>query len=450
MLDSFLTFINQPGLDFSKQKTLLTVSGGVDSVVMAHLFHRAGFEAAVVHCNFGLRAEESVQDEVFVKELAGKYEFAFYVKHFDPKTYAKEHTVSTQMAARDLRYEWFEELRTEHNFDWIATAHHANDALETVFLNLARGTGITGLHGIAAVHSGIVRPMLFASKDQILDYANENQLLWREDRSNNSMDYKRNIIRKKIIPVLKELNPSLEKTFQVTSDKVRAADSLLTGYLEQWKKSVLTESEDQIKISISGLQQSGEPSYRLWHILNVYGFNYTQCVTITKSLKATSGKTFYSKSHELLKDRETFILRARKGDNSSVNLTIAWNEGQYELPEGYLKISRVNTNEINYTDKNPEVIWLDEGKLIFPLQVRKGKEGEVFYPFGMKGKRKKISDLLIDLKMSLYQKEKVNVLVNGNGEIIWVIGVRADDRWRLMDETKQVLRVERLSLMKEI
>ena len=443
MLDSFLTFINQLGLDLHRQSALLAVSGGVDSIVMTDIFHKAGFKAAIVHCNFGLRGEDSVQDESFVKDLGVRYGFPVYVKHFDVKSFAGKHKVSTQMAARELRYTWFEEIRKELTSNWIATAHHANDALETVLLNLARGTGIAGLHGIAAIQAGIIRPMLFASKEQILTYAQENNLLWREDRSNNSLDYKRNIVRKKIIPVLKELNHAIETTFRTTSEKVCAADVLLSNYLDQWTSSVVNNTGDEISISIPILRQSDEPAYRLWHILNKYKFSYTQCVQIVKSLNSVSGKIFYSESYQILKDRNSFILRKRMTNQLTDDQIVAGYEGVYALLNGPLTIKYKNASENICFEKNSSEIWLDGDKLALPFSIRKWKDGDLFYPFGMKGKRKKVSDLLIDLKMNLFQKDEVNVLTDANGEIIWVIGIRADDRWRITDETQKVCVISR-------
>ena len=339
MLDSFLTFINQQRLDLCGQRTLLTVSGGIDSVVMTNLFHRAGFPAGIAHCNFGLRGNESVLDETFVRELADTYSFPVFVKQFDTKAFIKEHSVSTQMAARDLRYPWFEEIRNTNSFDWVATAHHANDALETTLLNLVRGTGIAGLHGIAVQNKFLIRPLLFATKDEILDYAHQNKLSWREDCSNQSLDYKRNIVRKQVVPVLKEMNPSLESTFLVTSERVRAADSLLSEFMEKWQNEAVKEMDGQLHISIHALLSGSEPVYRLWYILNNYGFQYLQVIQIVKSLNTISGKIFHSDSHKLLKDREFLILKPIE-EESTAPVLITESEGNYTFWEGRLVISK--------------------------------------------------------------------------------------------------------------
>ena len=441
MLDSFLTFINQHRLDLHGQRTLLTVSGGIDSVVMTNLFHRAGFQAGIAHCNFGLRGKESVLDEAFVRELAAACNFPVFVKQFDTKAFIKEHHVSTQMAARDLRYPWFEEIRNTNSFDWVATAHHANDALETTLLNLVRGTGIAGLHGIAVKNKFLIRPLLFATKEEILDYAHQNKLSWREDQSNQSLDYKRNMIRKQVVPVLKELNPSLESTFLITSERIRAAGSLLSEFMEKWQNEAVKEIEGQLNISISMLLSDSEPAYRLWYIVNQYGFQYLQVIQIVKSLQTISGKIFYSNSHQILKDREFLILKPIE-EESTAPVLITEPEGNYTFQEGRLVISseiKLSGFEI---EKKKNIIYLDKKALLLPLTIRKWLPGDIFYPFGMKGKRKKVSDILIDLKLNIYQKQKVNVLVNGNGEIIWLINIRSDERYKITDKTQDMFRIE--------
>jgi tRNA(Ile)-lysidine synthase len=443
MLDSFLTFINQQKLDVAGKRTLLTISGGVDSVVMANLFHRAGFDAAFAHCNFGLRGEESLMDEQFVKDLAHFYGFPFFVKHLNAKAFANEHTVSTQMAARRLRYEWFEEVRSRHSFQYIATAHHANDHLETAILNLVRGTGLAGLHGILPRNGFLIRPLLFATKQQILDYAVQQDLTWREDRSNNSLDYKRNIVRKKVVPVLKEMNPSLETTFGVTSEKILAAERLLSEFLECWKTEAVSEQDDQILISIHAVLSSSEPAYRLWSVLEPYGFNFLQVSNIVKALSSHPGKLFFSPSHVLLKDRERLILKVKGREESAEDVLVQPLLGIYCCKDETLHFSD-SIKPLSFS-KEPDsnIVFVDKSKLVFPLTWRRWNHGDIFYPIGMKGKRKKISDLLVDRKLDIFQKERVSVLLNGNGEIIWVTGFRLDERYRITEETKATLRIEK-------
>ena len=438
MLNSFLTFINQHKLNLNNQYTLLTVSGGVDSVVMLNLFYKAGFKAAIAHCNFGLRGEESNSDEQFVRELGQKYGFPFFVERFDTKNYASEQAISTQMAARDLRYAWFEKIREENSIQWIATAHHANDNIETALLNLTRGTGIAGLHGIAVQNKSILRPLLFATKEEILSYANESKLTWREDKSNDSLDYKRNVIRKSVVPVLKELNPSLESTFMLTSERLRAGDELLSGFLKEWEKTVLEKKEDEMHISIEGLLEADNPIYRLWFILDSYGFSYTQTSQIVKSFDALSGKVFHSDTHKLLKDRDVLILKKHSTTEMPAELIVSGLIGEYSFADRRLCFEYVDSWTI---DKDTNVIYLEESKLKLPLVVRQWKKADNFQPFGMNGKSKKVSDLLIDLKLNRFEKENVHVLVNGNAQIIWVIGLRSDDRFKLNEKSSAIIKL---------
>ena len=440
MLDSFLTFINREGVELSRQRTLLTVSGGVDSIVMANLFHKAGLVAGIAHCNFGLRGEESMLDEMFVRELGNQYDFPVFLKRFNTKEYAKDHAVSTQMAARDLRYAWFEEIREKNAFHWIATAHHASDSLETALLNLVRGTGISGLHGIQFQNRSLLRPLLFAKKEEILSYAKSNLLTWRDDMSNDSLDYRRNVIRHRITPVLKELNPSLENTFKVTSERIRAADALLTAYLDAWKIKAVRSEADQIFISIHALLSEPEPAYRLWSVLSQYGFSYIQMELIVRSFHAVSGKIFYSESHSLLKDRAILILRPiNHKDLEEQVIFITQRTGTFAVADGFLDLQK-ELNQENYVNQK-QTIYVDENKLSFPLSVRKWLPGDVFCPLGMMGKRKKISDILVDKKLNMYQKEKIRVLINGDGEIIWIMGIRMDDRFKISAETENVIKI---------
>jgi tRNA(Ile)-lysidine synthase len=439
MLDPFLTFINQHKLDLKSQSCLLAVSGGVDSIVLMHLFKQMAFPAAVAHCNFGLRGEESQGDEAFVKELSAKYEMPFFTKEFDVKSHKKEKSVSTQMAARELRYNWFEELRTENSFDWIVTAHHANDSLETTLLNLARGTGLSGVYGIAGINGNLLRPLLLAEKEAILTYANEHELHWREDRSNDSDDYKRNLLRHHVVPVLKQLNPSLEQNFNVTSERLDAANSLLDEFLSNWKSTVSEIKEDKFYIDIAALVGSSEPAYRLWYLLEKFGFSYQQSVQIIKGISGISGRQFLSKAHILLIDRGNLIIKKRSDDQETPRLEINCLQGDFQLNNLSLHFQRGERGPQPQAFNGKNAIILDPQKLVFPLSVRKWRNGDIFQPFGMKGKRKKLSDLFIDLKMDLFQKENTYLLLNGNGEVIWVIGIRLDERYRVGDSVAKAV-----------
>lgn len=441
MLDSFLTFINQLNLDLTHQSTILTVSSGVDSVVMVDLFHKAGFKATIAHCNFGLRGEESEEDERFVKDLARSYGFSFLVKRFETKQYAYEKGISTQMAARDLRYAWFEKERIERH-DWIATAHHANDAIETILLNLARGTGIAGLNGIHAINGNLIRPLLFATKEEIVEYAQLHALAWREDRSNASLDYRRNLIRAKVYPVLKEMNPSLEKTFKNTFEKIGSAQTILKESLRQYYSKIVEKKGEQLFISIPELLKVPEPTYVLWSILDDYGFNYESSKQIMSTTEFISGSTFFSSNYQLLRDRETFILRERDREKGNVVLEIN-GEGFFENGEEYYEVSIEEIAESFNIEANPEWAYLDAEKVSFPMTVRSWQAGDTFRPFGMKGQSKRVSDILINKKLTLFEKEKVKVMMDAKRNILWLIGIRIDDRACITVETQRVIVIKR-------
>ena len=441
MLDPFLTFINQHKLDLKKQPCLLTVSGGVDSVVMLHLYHQAGFPVGIAHCNFGLRGEESEADEQFVRELSNTSGFPFYSKRFDVKSFAKNRGISTQMAARELRYEWFEKIRAANNYIYIATAHHANDSLETTLLNLTRGTGLSGLHGISGINNHLLRPLLLATKEQILAYAHGHGLLWREDRSNDSDDYKRNLIRHKVVPVLKQLNPSLEKTFNQTSAKLRSADRLLAKMLYDWSADVVVKADDQILISKEKLSAEREPAYRLWHILQDYDFTYAQVVKVIEGLNGLSGKFFQSASHTLLIDRQNLIVKKTEASDFEVEIQIEENQQEVEFVGQGLSIIKKRRNANDDFIKSRSSVSVNYDKLIFPLMIRRWRVGDMFQPLGMNGQRKKLSDLFIDLKMDQFAKKNALVLLNGNGEVIWVVGVRLDERYKVQEWTTFTLQV---------
>jgi tRNA(Ile)-lysidine synthase len=439
MLDSFLTFINQHTPDLKHQPTLLAVSGGIDSVVMARLFHNLGFPAGIAHCNFGLRGEESDGDEAFVRELAAQYNFPFFVTRPDVKGAARTGSVSTQMAARALRYAWFEKVRAESGYGWIATAHHANDSLETLLLNLARGTGPAGLTGIAPVNGKLIRPLLFSNRAEISRYAAQNGIRWREDRTNETDDYHRNKIRHHIIPVLAELNPSLETTFNASSERLRAGNALLEEYLQKWKMQTVRYDADAIRIPTSELLGSSEPNYRLWIILQDLGFQYNQIGGILPALNGISGKRFFSSTHVLLIDRDYLVLKAKSGTFDSEELIIEGPDATFDWQGQRFGLRAFPAGTSLHFDKSTIVV--DAARLKFPLTLRKWREGDIFQPFGMAGKHKKVSDLLIDNKIDRFQKENTAVLLNGNGEIIWVVGVRADERFKLSSVSQNAIMI---------
>src|SRR5258706_168153 len=431
----FLNFILQKKLCTVKDKILVTVSGGLDSMVMLHLFRECDFNISVAHANFQLRGNESDNDELFVKNYCKNFSIRFYSKQFQTVNYAKENSLSTQMAARDLRYDWFNELILEHHFDFVATAHHLNDSVETTLLNFVRGSGLEGLDGIGSKNNKVIRPMLFATRQQIEIYAKENKIDWREDSSNATDHYQRNFIRHKVVPLLRELNPSLKNSFQDSAEKISGAEELVMIGIGYWKEKFESQKNDQLRLDKKGFQNFKNSEGLLWNLIKHLGFNLDQCRQVVKSMYGQSGKKFFSTEFELIIDRDHLIISKLETEVPEVLIE----KGKTEVHSGklILKISETEGAEIL---KSPSMAILDASKLNYPLKWRKWKTGDYFHPLGMSHK-KKLSDFFIDLKISAADKEKITVLESGN-EIAWVVGHRIDDYFKITNSTKRALRVE--------
>jgi tRNA(Ile)-lysidine synthase len=436
MLDSFLTFLNVHRLNLREKPTLLAVSGGVDSMVMAELFQRAGFPFALAHCNFGLRGDESDADERFVRRWAEEARVPFHVRRFDTQHEADSQHISIQMAARNLRYLWFNELLNDFDYPYLALAHHADDSIETVLLNLIRGTGLTGLLGIAPVRPAVIRPLLYTSKKDILDFAKYQNITWREDSSNATDHYRRNVLRHRVLPVLRELNPSLEDTFQHTFERLHAAGSILESYMDMWQSQAVRKEHGMVYIAIEILRHALEPTYQLHSVLESFGYNYAQTKAIVAALDASSGKQFHSHSHTLVKDRSELIISPRSKDASSSVIHISATTTRIGLPENrVLHISHHPYEPTFNPVADKQIAYFDASLLRFPLTVRPWQPGDWFCPFGMNGKRKKVSDLLVENKVPVSHKQNCLVLLNGDQAILWVIGMRSDNRFRLRPNT---------------
>ena len=439
MFELFTAFIKREKLFLPNEKILLAVSGGIDSMVMCQLFHQAGFNFDLAHCNYQLRGLESNEDEEFVETMALKYKVQLYSIRFDTAPFAETQDMSIQMAARELRYNWFEEICTSHHYNYIATAHHQDDSIETFFINLIRGTGITGLHGILPKQGNIIRPLLFANKTNIIDFAEKSQLKFREDSSNASDKYLRNKIRHHIIPTLKEVNPSIENTLMNTIERLKDAETIVKTQVEKLRKEMVKQEGDTDTISISELQKLNPLSTYLFELLKPYQFNSSTSEEIKNALNGESGKVFYSKTHQVLKDRALLIISKKKTDEStkqSLNQETKKKAIGLELVKLESKILPANME----IPQSPNLAALDYDKLTFPLTTRKWKEGDSFYPLGMKGK-KKLSDFFIDNKLSLNQKENTWLLTSADN-IVWVIGMRIDNRFKVTDKTKKIYLVE--------
>lgn len=445
MLHAFLTYINEQKLFEPSEKVLLTVSGGKDSVAMLDLFCGTKLSFAVAHCNFQLRGKDSDQDQVFVENLCKENNVIFHTKTFDTKTYAKKNKISIEMAARTLRYEWFESLRQELNFDYIATAHHLNDSIETVLLNLTKGTGISGLKGIMAKKGHIIRPMLFASRTEIDAYVAKKKLSWREDSSNASNDYQRNLIRNQVVPLLKKINPNLDDTFARNLERFQSLEADFRKNLSHFKATVMREENGVFFLKIANIKYWQSANYYLEELLKEFGFNYFQSKEIFNSLDGLSGKVFHSESFTLLKDREELVISPPSLSENSIFLSISLDEinkhQTFDFLDKKLKVTVLNIEEIDSKfERNNAILFADFDKIQFPIILRQWQEGDWFIPLGMKGK-KKISDFLIDKKTPLNLKKNI-FLLTSQDTTLWVVNHRADDRFKLTDSTRKVLRIE--------
>lgn len=426
--------------DPATDSVLVAVSGGLDSVVLLDVLHRLGVSVAVAHCHFGLRAEEADADEEFVRKLAKKYAVPYFAEFFDTKGFAQQEGLSTQMAARVLRYQWFEQLRRSQGLDYVATAHHQRDAAETMLLNLTHGTGLSGLHGIPARLGRVVRPLLGAAKDDLFDYVVEKHLVWREDSSNDSTLYQRNRLRHDVLPVLRELNPSLDQTLQHTAERVRGAELLVQHMVDETAQKARRDEADATYIDIRVLQATPATAVLLHELLRPFHFSWLVTKEIVESFRAVSGKQFESPTHRLVKDREQLVITPK---NLGGFGTHQWPEGQAELLVDGLRLTAQERAAEGYqVPKAKDVAALDLDKLKFPLTLRRWREGDWFMPIGLKGK-KKISDFLIDQKVPLNLKDQVLLLTSADGKVVWVVGMRPDDRFRVTEDTQQVLELRR-------
>lgn len=428
---------------------LLAVSGGVDSVVMVDLFAKAGFNFSVAHCNFQLRGEESLRDELFVKKLGEHYQKQVCVKRFDTSVYADENKVSIQVAARELRYSWFEEIvdswqltidRTTNNqpptTNYIATAHHADDNIETLLLNFFRGCGISGLHGILPKQGNLIRPLLFAKREEIISYAKEQNLTWVEDSSNMSDKYSRNFIRHQIIPLMQTIYPQVTDNLSANIERFKEVEMVYQQSINQTKSKLVEVKGNEVHIPILKLKKQSPLRTIVYEIIANYGFAATQVDEATKLLDSANGSYMSSASHRLIINRNWLII-APLQSSEATNILIENGTEKVDFING--KIS-LKLSTINYQPStNNSIATLDADKITYPLILRPYKTGDYFYPLGMT-KKKKLSKFFIDQKLSKTDKEKVWVL-ESDKRIIWVVGYRIDNRFKLLSSTKNMLTI---------
>jgi len=417
----------------SNESILLAVSGGIDSMVMCDILSKLNLNLAIAHCNFSLRGEESDGDEAFVKEFALNSNIKIFSKRFNTKRFGKSNGLSIQMAARKLRYDWFEDLRQEEGFDYIAVAHNSDDVNETFFINLARGTGLKGLSGIKAQTGNIIRPLLFASRRKIEQYATEYGVKYREDSSNSSIEYKRNRLRHNILPEFQYLNPSFSETMESTIGRLNETYGILEEYIRSVKKRLFTAGDTATTVSVNELAKLSPANTWLFELFKEYSVNHMQINEIKKLLYAESGRKLLTSSHIIVKDRGELVI----SENMELHKEIIVINSLEELLafNGFVcDIIKIDDSEII---KDSAIACLDFDRLEFPLTIRSWHDGDWFFPLGMKGK-KKISDFFTDCKIRNNLKSTIKLLISLN-DICWVAGYRIDNRFRIKPETRTVL-----------
>ena len=437
MLKAFKSYIHSSGLFSQSDRILLAVSGGVDSIVMVQLFKDAGFNFGIAHVNFELRGDECDGDETFVKNLAEQFAVTIYMKHFDTKQYAADRKISVQMAARDLRYAWFDEIVTDNDYNFIATAHHLDDQAETFFINLLRGTGISGMHGILPKQGKVIRPMMFTTREKIMAFALDLNLAWREDRSNKSRKYLRNKLRLDVLSELYKINPLFSYKLNESISHMRDVETIYNYHIAGVTADLVQQTPNGITISIDWIYEYQPHNTYLFELLKPYGFSYPVVKEIVRSIDTFSGKVFYSPTHRLLRDREHFIIQPLSDLSpdtiDSEVYTIERNTTNIEFPVCLCTHETDNITELPMGKAS--IACLDLDKLQFPLKLRKWEKGDWFMPLGLKGKMK-LSDFFINQKVSLADKEKIWLLLSGE-DIVWVIGKRIDNRFRITPKTKK-------------
>lgn len=438
MLKKFLDFFHQYYPNAREKRLLIAVSGGVDSMVLVALCKKAGLHIAVAHCNFQLRGEDAIADEALVIDYCNTLKIPVHHIRFDTLQYAKAHQQSIQVAARTLRYDYFRQLQSIHQFDAILTAHHKNDNVETALFNLASGTGMRGMKGIYQNENQIFRPLLPFLKNDILAYAKINNIPYREDASNQSDKYSRNAIRLNIIPEFEKINPKFIANAANTLELLHAQVQIYDYFIKEIEKKILFEENNFIKITIKDLVALPEPNVILYELIQRFSFTNTQCNEIIKALSNhQSGKYWYSATHELIIDRTHLIIRA-KVETKDFSIIIENKTGEFYENGIRMQVSSVHQGAQINADKN--AILIDVTKIEFPLILRKWQAGDFFLPLNLKGKKKKIQDFLTDLKLSRFEKEAVWVLESA-GKIVWLVGFQYDYRFVPQNDATDLLKI---------
>ena len=440
MINAFKSFIDSLIPNANSNRYLLAVSGGIDSMVMLHLFQQSNYSFAVANINFKLRGEEADKEAIFLNNYCLENKIKLYQKEFDTEGYAIANKISIQMAARDLRYQWFDKLAKDKNYNFVAIAHHLDDQSETFFINMIRGTGIAGLHGIAKIKNNIIRPLLFSTREEITQYASNNNIPYKDDSSNASDKYQRNYIRHHILPEFYKLRNDFSKSLDVTISHINEVEQYANIHIAKELEIIIEESDSGIfQISINKLLGSNFHNLLLYNALKEYDFQNSHIEDIIKLIKNnSSGKTIISSSHQITIDRELLLLHKIQNEEID-NLEIQINS----LEDNSWNLSNIKLEfpfSGNYRINNPNLAFLDFEKLAFPLTIRNWEHGDSFSPLGMKGE-KKLSDFFIDEKISNIKKNKIKLLCSAN-KIIWVIGHRIDNKYKITNNTKSILKLE--------
>jgi tRNA(Ile)-lysidine synthase len=439
MFDKFEWHVNRKRFFSPDTKYLLAFSSGVDSVVLAHLLIKYGVNFSIAHCNFNLREKDSQEDADFAKQFAEQKNIPFHYQSFDTIAHLKLNHSSVQITARKLRYTWFRELVQEKAYSKVLTAHHASDNVETFLINALRGSGIKGFKGISEQTTELLRPLLCFTKNEILEYATANKLHYRDDKSNYQIKYERNYLRSKIVPLLKNINPSLENTFYANSRHLEESINMANEYIETRVKEIVKHEADDIIIDKQQVLDEKYKSSIVFAILHPFGYNGHQLEQLLEAIQQpnNSGKTFLSSTHITLIDRLTIIIRPQKKEAVVDKHYFHSLEELKRFPELSLYIE--GTTHFDFSNANQLAIDLE--RLLFPLCIRKKQTGDKFMPFGMK-QFKKLSDFFINSKLTEFEKEQVWILENGNGDIIWVMGYRSDERYRIRGNELHLYKME--------
>jgi len=438
IIQRFKKYFQQHHLSLSKEKWLAAVSGGIDSAVLCELCKQAGFNFTMAHCNFGLRGEESERDEAFVRSLAKKYNVDVLVKKFDTSSYAGQRKIAIQEAARELRYQWFEQLNIENDFTYTLLAHHADDNIETLLMNFFRGTGLQGLTGMpdwSFRGTYLLRPLLTVRRSEIEVFAKTHHLQWVEDSSNKSTKYTRNYFRHELIPAIKKMFPHIEENLLDNIERFKKVNVLYQSSLQSIREKVCEKHLEEVRIPILKLLKYKDTSL-IYEIIKDFGFGEKQVEEVFKLTTAESGKFIENETYQIIRHRNWLIIAPKILEAQTI--AIEKKETRVNFSGGHLELNFLSKEKFSL-NKSEKIAQLDAKHIQFPLLLRKWKQGDYFYPLGMP-KKKKLSRFFIDQKLSKNQKENIWVL-ESNKKIIWVIGLRIDDRFKIIPSTKEVLQL---------